>query len=237
MEGISCIVPISDSEEGFTEFLSRFVAVQFDFIELIFSLVDSAPGQLQNLNEAIHHAKVNIPIVIVTGSKGRAGQQNRGALRASGDYLFFLHFDCQFDPLFSSRFRQILRERDDGKTLWYHDFAFVDDFGSPLLKLTQVMANLRCKLLRLPFGDQGFCMHRQMFFTLGGFPENCLVGEDHRFVWLARREKFAIEPLGLPLGTSARKYQQYGWLRVTSLHLRLTLSQIWSGLNAVREQP
>jgi hypothetical protein len=173
----------------------------------------------------------------VTGSKGRSVQQNRGAQQASGDYLFFLHFDSQFDQLTGSQLGQILRLRDDKKTLWYHDFAFADDFGSPLLKLTQFMANLRCKIVGLAFGDQGFCMHRRMFFSLGGFAENCTVGEDHRLVWLARHKKFAVKSLGIPLGTSARKYQQYGWVRVTRHHLRLTISQIWSGLNAVREQP
>jgi hypothetical protein len=79
----------------------------------------------------------------------------------------------------------------------------------------------------MPFGDQGFCIRRRDWQALGGFPEAAPYGEDHLFVWKARRAGLPVRPLGLTLLTSARKYRDHGWLRTTARHFLLTYAQAW----------
>jgi GT2 family glycosyltransferase len=77
----------------------------------------------------------------------------------------------------------------------------------------------------MPFGDQGFCLRREIWERLGGFDTHASYGEDHLFVWKARRAGVPLRPTGGTLRTSARKYQERGWLRTTARHLHLTATQ------------
>ena len=79
-------------------------------------------------------------------------------------------------------------------------------------------ANLRSKLFKAPFGDQAFCMHRDIFRRLGGFNENVSYGEDLLLVRRARRNKVPLIPVHSPILTSPRKYIANGWLRLTLLY-------------------
>ena len=79
-------------------------------------------------------------------------------------------------------------------------------------------ANLRSKLFKAPFGDQAFCMHRDIFRRLGGFNENVSYGKDLLLVRRARRNKVPLIPVHSPILTSPRKYIANGWLRLTLLY-------------------
>ncbi|MEO8636693.1 MAG: glycosyl transferase family 2 [Gemmatimonadales bacterium] len=158
----------------------------------------------------------------LVGSPGRATQQNQAAEAAGGRYLWFLHADSRVvaDAL------AVLSERFsvDPDALWYFDLRFLPD-GPRLMWMNEVGAHLRSHLLGMPFGDQGLALSRENFLRLGGFREELRYGEDHLFVWAARRAGLRLRPVGRALSTSARKYAQDGWLRTTLSHLWLTWRQ------------
>jgi rSAM/selenodomain-associated transferase 1 len=79
--------------------------------------------------------------------------------------------------------------------------------------------------LRLPFGDQGFCLSNEQFCRLGGFNESLQYGEDHDLIWRAHRAGISVKRVPAPIATSARKYRREGWLRTTGLHLWRTINQ------------
>src|SRR5690606_11789485 len=91
---------------------------------------------------------------------GRAVQQNLGARRATRDWLWFLHADSELAPETLSALSHFLRRGEDA--LGYFDLYFLDD-GPPLTRLNALGARLRSRWFRLPFGDQGFVLPRQVF--------------------------------------------------------------------------
>jgi len=170
--------------------------------------------------------KINIPginIRCLTSDPGRANCLNSGALNSSGDYLWFLHADSRLNKMnISSLLDSISRYPE---ALLYFDLAFYN--ASILMKLNEWGALFRCRILDTPFGDQGLCISKNIFNSLGGFPENAPYGEDHLFVRNARREHIPIKPVNTSLYTSSRKYVENGWLKTTLLHLCLWQKQIY----------
>jgi GT2 family glycosyltransferase len=93
------------------------------------------------------------------------------------------------------------------------------------MKLNQLGSWMRSHLGGMPFGDQGFCLRREIWERLGGFDTHAAYGEDHLFVWKARRAGVPLRPTGGTLRTSARKYREQGWLSTTTRHFQLTALQ------------
>jgi GT2 family glycosyltransferase len=165
-----------------------------------------------------------LPLIIENSPPGRAKQMNRGARRARGDWLWFLHADSHLSSnCLPQLLRFVAREQD---ALGWFDLAFLPD-GPGLMWLNALGANLRSRWLGLPFGDQGFVLPAHTFATLGGYDETIPDGEDHRLVWRARQAGVPLERIGATLTTSARKYREHGWWRVTRRHLQRTLAQAY----------
>ncbi|CAN5756320.1 hypothetical protein BH23GEM5_BH23GEM5_04390 [soil metagenome] len=153
---------------------------------------------------------------------GRAKQMNVGARSTTRPHLWFLHADSRFAPDTLVTLAQSIREHPDA--LRYFDLAFLAD-GPRLMKLNQLGSWMRSHWGGMPFGDQGFCLRREIWERLEGFDTHAAYGEDHLFVWKARRAGVPLRPTGGTLRTSARKYREQGWLSTTTRHFQLTALQ------------
>ena len=162
-----------------------------------------------------------LPIKLVISKRGRSIQLNKGAENADGDFLWFLHADSKLEV--SSLFKLYQSILDEPKALHYFNLTFLRD-GPFLTCLNEWGAKLRSEIFKMPFGDQGFCLKKENFWFLGGF----LVGgekkggEDHLLVWEVRKKGLNLRNTGGILATSARKYQENGWLKTTCYHVYLT---------------
>jgi GT2 family glycosyltransferase len=165
-----------------------------------------------------------VPPGALRAPAGRASQQNAGAAQATRDWLWFLHVDSRLLPETLPLLRAFIA-RDQAMLGWFA-LRFADD-GPAATHWNARGANWRARWLGLPFGDQGLLLPRAEFTRLGGFDEGLDYGEDHALVWRARRAGLPLQPVGAALLTSARKYADYGWLRTTLRHLRLTATQAW----------
>lgn len=154
--------------------------------------------------------------------RGRARQMNAGARATSRPFLWFLHADSRFTSRSLGALGRSLAEAPGA--LHYFDLAFLDD-GPALMPINELGARLRSRWGGMPFGDQGFCIAREVWEGLGGFRTDVEYGEDHLLAWAARRAGVPLRPVGAPLLTSARRYRERGWLRTTARHLRLTAAQ------------
>ena len=76
-------------------------------------------------------------------------------------------------------------------------------------------AQIRSQLLGLPYGDQGFLIHRDLLYTVGEFPKIPIM-ED---VALADSLKGKIKHLDILAHTSAEKYHNNGWIRQSMINL------------------
>lgn len=153
---------------------------------------------------------------------GRAHQQNTGADGARGEWLWFLHADSHLAPGTWAALAKLLRA--NAPVLAYFDLRFLGD-GPALMWMNTLGARIRSRWLGLPFGDQGLVLPRSVFRHLGGFDEALQYGEDHALVWQARRMGVRLQPLRVPIYTSARKYARHGWMRTSVWHLRETWRQ------------
>lgn len=141
--------------------------------------------------------------VIVQGAASRGGQLRRGAQVAGGDWLLFLHADTVL-PL---GWAGVVSERmgQGGPAA----FRLAFDAAGVMPRLVAGWANLRSRVLGLPYGDQALLIARNDYEAVGGFADIPLM-ED---VAMARALKDGIALLPLAVTTSAARYRREGWLR------------------------
>jgi len=217
---LSIVIPLSPDETSWVDLLDDIfnkntVAWVFDIIIVLppeAELIDVTKWE-QKQSHNIRYLKSDL--------SGRAVQMNMGATLSHSEYLWFLHADSRCPtPVFTALLEAVTRYP---MHLLYFDLAFLDD-GPWGVQLNAWGAYFRSRLLNLPFGDQGFCIKKTLFETLGGFPETVPYGEDHCLVWVARKEGISLHPIGVKLYTSARYYQA-GWLKTTVIRQWLWIKQ------------
>ena len=194
---------------------------------VILSACEESPEifrQAQYDNELDTAIKSRYDIKIITSPKpGRAEQMNLGASEATGEYIWFLHADSRLNDTTLPSLLASIKSNPDA--LHYFNLGFYDN-KSRFMKLNEAGAKFRSNILKCPFGDQGFCIRKELFDKIGGYPESLPYGEDHVFVWHARQQGIKIRPTGTKLLTSARKYNSGGWFKVTITHQYLWLKQV-----------
>jgi len=155
----------------------------------------------------------DIAEIIIVSEGTRAKSMNAGASLSTRPFLWFLHADSRVTAHNLSALQQALQTRPDA--LHYFGLAF-DAPGLPTLNAWG--ANCRSRLFGTPYGDQGLCMARETFNKTGAYPEDIPYGEDLMLVWQLRQSGIQLNHIPSKLVTSARKYHQHGWLKLTALY-------------------
>lgn len=152
---------------------------------------------------------------LVVSERGRGVQLNRGAAASTGEILWFLHADieppndadvCILEAIENPRviggaFRFRLME-----TRWYG-------------RILAFFINTRSRLLRLPYGDQGYFVRRSVFEEIGGFPGSPIM-EDVGFMDRIRAKgEFVI--LNAAIAVSSRRWDREGFIRGTLRNWRV----------------
>ena len=211
MVGVSVIIPLAPNELSWKGLLSGLSSLP-DNSEIILSLKD---GETLNLD-------ASDMVVEVFGKPGRAQQMNAAARIAKYEWLWFLHADTRFSKETIPTVLKLIES--DKQALFYHDLAFSDD-GPQMMNLNARAVRWRSDFLKMPFGDQGFLIPKDLFFKLGGYREDVRFGEDHILTWKVRQEGYRVLSTGTKIFTSARKYREKGWASTTLRHVWLTLKQ------------
>jgi rSAM/selenodomain-associated transferase 2/rSAM/selenodomain-associated transferase 1 len=173
-------------------------------IEII--VVDGDPGS--STIQCINHPTVNT----MTTLKGRAIQMNKGAAKASGDILLFLHADTKLPE---KGFDKIKAVMETGK---YVAGAFNYDIDSQnlFLRFIYYTSYLRSKISRIAYGDQAIFIRKDYFEKIGGYPEIPIM-EEVELMKKIKKNKDKIYILKDGVKTSARRYEEegiiHGWLR------------------------
>ena len=150
--------------------------------------------------------------ILVCSEGSRAKSLNAGAAKSGKPFLWFLHADSRVSEDNLSALKHALQQRPD--ELHYFDLAYHE---GGLASLNAKGANLRSRLFGTPYGDQGFCLAKTQYTRIGDFPEDAPYGEDLLFVRHARQAGIRLNRIPVPLISSARKYHQLGWLKLTAL--------------------
>lgn len=164
---------------------------------------------------------------VLSAPRGRARQMNSGAAAARGALLWFVHADTRIDPAAADDLRGLAR---DPGFVWAR-FGVRLSGPRPLFRLVASMMNLRSRLTGIATGDQGLCVRREVFESVGGFPDLPLM-ED---VALSRLLRARARPRCLPvrLTTSSRRWERDGAWRTIWLMWTLRWAY-WRGADPAR---
>lgn len=150
--------------------------------------------------------------LIISSHRGRSRQMNAGANIASGDILLFLHADT-FLPKGAAHWI-IEGLKQQGKRWGRFDVRLSGKHY--FLRIVEYLMNWRSRLTGIATGDQAIFVRRELFESVGGFPDIDLM-ED---IALSKILKRYGRPLCLRqrVIASSRKWEKKGILR-TILHM------------------
>jgi rSAM/selenodomain-associated transferase 2 len=161
---------------------------------------------------------------VVAGPPGRGNQLAAGAEIASREWLLFLHADCRLAPGWEEAVAAFVAVPAAVQRAGYFALA-LDDTAPAARRLERIVA-WRCRVLALPYGDQGLLIARSLYEEVGGFAKILLM-EDVDFVRRLGRRRLA--PLGACIIASARRYRRAGYVRRPLRNL-LCLSLYFAGV-------
>ncbi|HFD10873.1 MAG TPA: glycosyl transferase family 2 [Crenotrichaceae bacterium] len=207
---LSIVIPVGPGDESWRKLVAELVESGIN-AEIILCASTDQPGD------------IDFPAHVewIVTSQGRAGQLNVGANQSSRRFIWFVHADTCLTASALTVVNHYLQS--DKRILGYFRLRFASD-GPWQTHLNALAANIRSRLFDLPFGDQGLIMHKSLFEQVDGFDENLVLGEDLDFVVRVKAAGFQLVQLPAELVTSARRYQQQGWLPTTMRHVWLTWS-------------
>ena len=157
---------------------------------------------------------------VLKAPRGRGAQIAAGVAAASGDWLLLLHADTRLGEAWCEACRlRPSRDRADY-------FRFALDCDDPRARRLERMVAWRCRMLALPYGDQGLLIHRDLLRSVGGVRALPLM-EDVDLVRRLGRQR--LVGLDVAAVTSAAKWKRDGWYR-RSLRNLLCLALYFAGV-------
>jgi len=154
---ISIIIPTYNEELILTENKSCFKDLS-KYGEVIF--VDGKSSD-KTVNLAKDLGKV------IMSPKCRAIQMNMGARAAKGEALLFLHADTMVEGKTIAKIAYTLNKKKIIGGCLIHVYKP----GSPIFKFIAFTGNLRARLTKIFYGDQGIFVRKDIFEKIGGFPD------------------------------------------------------------------
>lgn len=144
-------------------------------------------------------------IIKLTSARGRAVQMNRGADRAQGQILLFLHADTQLPAGALLSVEQALVD----PAYVGGAFSLKIDSNRLFLRYISARANLRSRATRIPYGDQTIYLRRDYFDRIGRYKEIPFM-EDVDLMRRIKQNRQRIRILRDKVLTSARRWETEG---------------------------
>ena len=144
---------------------------------------------------------------VVTAARGRGAQLSAGVAAARGEWLLLLHADTRLE----SGWRRAMVAPD-----FAGYFRFALDSDDPRARRLERLVAWRCRVLALPYGDQGLLIHRDLLRQVGGILPLPLMEDVDLVRRLGRRRLVGLDIAAV---TSAAKWQRQGWYRRSARNL------------------
>ena len=148
---------------------------------------------------------------VLTAPRGRGSQIAAGIAAAANSWLLILHADTRLGPGWRDAVAAHVKTTDNAGY-----FRFVLDSADPRARRLERTVAWRCRVLGLPYGDQGLLIHRDLLRAAGGVKPLPLM-ED---VDLVRRiGRSHLRTLAADAVTSAARWERDGYLRRSARNL------------------
>jgi rSAM/selenodomain-associated transferase 2 len=193
---ISVIIPTFNEEKALPSTLRHLLEQPGDYEVIV---VDGGSG-----DRTCAIAQAEPRVCLLTAPKGRASQMNAGAKEARGEWVLFLHADTRLPEGALIRLNAMELDLAIQAGGFLHRFSGVDW----RLRLVSFLDNFRCRRTRIIYGDQALFVRRELFESLGGFPEQPIL-EDVAFCEKLVRVASPVL-LTSPVLTDSRKFVSMG---------------------------
>jgi rSAM/selenodomain-associated transferase 2 len=197
---LSIIIPTLNAEQELAQTLAVLQSYRDD---LGFEIIVTDGGSTDNTALVAEQACV----IFLQGQRGRGTQMAEATEDASGDWFLFLHADTCPQPGWVEAVRAFMDDPLNIRNVGYFRFALDDE--SPAAKRLERVVHWRCRVLRLPYGDQGLLISRTYYEEIGGFKAIPLM-EDVELIRHVPRSRRKMLPATAV--TSAAKYRRDGFL-------------------------
>jgi len=149
---------------------------------------------------------------VIPAPRGRGPQLAAGAAAASHDWLLLLHADTRLAAEAAAAVHAHIARHPSQAGY----FRFVLDSADPRARRLERLVAWRCRILALPYGDQGLLIHRPLLNQAGGIRPLPLMEDVDLIRRLGRRR---LVPLDAAAVTSAAKWHRDGWHRRSARNL------------------
>ena len=201
---ISVVIPTLNAQADLARTLDRLSTGR---PRLIREVIVSDGGSDDATVETAMRANCNV----VHSPPGRGEQLHRGALRAQGSWLLFLHADTCLATCWEQAAIDFMARAGANRRAAAFTFRLDDDARSA--RILERAVALRGAVLGLPYGDQGLLLSRSFYEETGGFAPLPLM-EDVDLVRRIGRGRMEILPAQAI--TSANRYRRDGYVRRTA---------------------
>lgn len=205
---ISVIIPTLNSEQNLPSCLGALSeALTAGLLaQVIFADGGSEDGTLQIADE--------VGASLVSSPAGRGIQLANAAHTTRGEWLLFLHSDSVLEAGWTDQIQNYLRDSNQA-----HYFKLKFDDKSFKARLVAFWANTRAFVFKLPYGDQGLLISRQLYDDVGGYADFPLM-ED---VDMAQKLRRNLSNMPITIETSAQKYRDQGWFYRSFRNFRILM--------------
>ena len=148
---------------------------------------------------------------VISAAPGRGCQLAAGAQATNAEWLLFLHADTRLGPSWADEAAAFMAGGAEAAAA----FRFALDDEAPAARRLEAAVAWRCRVLGLPYGDQGLLLDREFYGRLGGYRPWPLM-EDVDLVRRIGRKRLCL--LQTPALTSAARFR-HGYLRRSTRNL------------------
>jgi rSAM/selenodomain-associated transferase 2 len=166
-------------------------------------------------------------VTVIDAPRGRASQMNAAARTAEGEILLFLHADSALPDRYQEQVMEIL---DTPHTV-AGAFRLSIRGKSTGLRVVEKSVDLRSRVFKMPYGDQGIFLRKDLFREMGGFSQIPIMEDFELIQRLRARGRIGISPL--PVTTSGRRWHTLGIPRTTLVN-QLVVSGYLLGVSTER---
>lgn len=151
---------------------------------------------------------------VIVAPRGRGSQLAAGAAAVTTPWILVLHADTRPGPGWRDAAHAFMADPANARRAGFFRFALDDD--APQARRLERLVAWRCRVLGLPYGDQGLLIARGFLAELGGYRPIPIM-ED---VDLVRRiGRARLVALDAPFVTSAARWRAEGWWRRSARNL------------------
>jgi len=143
---------------------------------------------------------------ILPTDKGRGQQLARGGVAVTSQWVLFLHADTILNDTWVEEVQRYMAEPDQASKA--AAFRFALDDGSASARRIERMVAWRCRVLGLPYGDQGLLIRKDLYDEIGGYRALPLMEDVDLLRRIGRSHIHIFEARAV---TSADRYRKNGW--------------------------